>query len=196
MTTTKINEITHAVIGAAYSDMKSVPLLLSILVCAVTSVGQTHFYLEESFKHPVRIPAGVVSLLNDEVGKACSQETANGGTDVKAWFSASRISVNDNRSALILQSSKDCLNGADNVWFWVFLKTAQGYRLVLTGGAISVDVLRSKTHGLRDIETNVATARTNHMDIYKFNGSAYHARRCTEATPVDAKPKRVPCRTR
>jgi len=175
--------------------MKSIALLLSILVCAVTSVGQKHFYLEESFKHPARIPAGVVPLLRDQVKKDCPGEPVNAGTDVKAWFSGSRISVNDSRFALILQSSKGCLNGADNIWFWVFLKTARGYRLVLTGGAISVDVLRSRTNGLRDIETNVATARTNYMNIYKFNGSAYHARRCTEATPADAKPKRVPCRT-
>ncbi len=95
----------------------------------------------------------------------------------------------------VLKSGKECLNGVDNDWFWIFHKTGGEYRLALTGSAITVSVLKTRTHGLRDIETNAATANTNYSDIYKFSGSVYKARRCTEASPVTAKPKRVPCRT-
>jgi hypothetical protein len=49
---------------------------------------------------------------------------------------------------------------------------------------------------LRDIETNVATAQTNYMTIYKFNGSTYKAHVCTEAAMRERNPKphSVPCR--
>jgi hypothetical protein len=175
--------------------MKLLLFLILILLSAAQSVAQTHFYLDEPFKYPAKIPDGVVPLLRDEIKEACPGETVTRGTAVKSWFSASRINLNGDSSALILKSSKYCLTGADNNWFWIFLKTVRGYRLVLTAGTISVAVLRTKSHGLRDIETNVATARTNHMNVYRFNGSVYRPRICTEATPVEAKPKRVPCRT-
>jgi hypothetical protein len=175
--------------------MRSILISLSILLSAVSSAAQTHFYLDEPFKYPVGIPNNLVPLLRDEVKQSCRWETVDRGAGIKAWFSASRIDVGGRRSALILASSKGCLNGADNDWFWIFLKTPRGYRLVLKGGTLSVDVLRAKTHGLRDIETNVATAQTNYSNVYKFNGSVYKARRCTESSPYEAKPKPkiVPC---
>jgi hypothetical protein len=175
--------------------MKPTLFLILILLSAVSTAAQTHFYLDEPFKHPAKIPDSLAPLLRDEIKKTCRGETLSQGTDVKSWFSASRISVNGRRSAFILKSGKPCLTGADHDWVWVYLKTAQGYRLALFGGAISVDVLKTRTHGLRDIETNAATANTNFTEIYKFNGSVYRMRVCMEASPVEARPKRVPCRT-
>jgi hypothetical protein len=89
------------------------------------------------------------------------------------------------------------LNGVDNDWFWIFLKTGRGYRLVLTGGTISLTVRKSRTRGLRDIETNAATAQANYTDIYKFDDSVYKATTClqTDFFPAGQKPKPVPCRT-
>jgi hypothetical protein len=180
---------------AAYIAMKSTLLLVSILLSAVSSAAQTHFYLDEPFKHPANIPNNLMPLLREEIKKACPGETVNHETDVSSWFSASKINVNAHRPAFILTSSKHCLTGADNDWFWIFLKTSRGYRLVLKGGTISLDVLRTRTHGLRDIETNIAAGPTNYRNIYKFNGSVYKARRCMESTPIEARPKPVPCRT-
>jgi hypothetical protein len=175
--------------------MKLTLLLAVILLSAVSTAAQTHFYLDEPFKHPAKIPDGLVPLLRDEIKKVCRGETVSQGADVKSWFSASRISVSGHRSAFILTSGKPCLTGADHDWFWVYLKTTRGYRLALFGGAISVDSLKTRTHGLRDIETNAATANTNYTEIYKFNGLAYKIRVCMEASPVGARSKRVPCRT-
>jgi hypothetical protein len=161
------------------------------LFCGSSS-SQTHFYLDEPFKPAAKIPNGLVPLLRDEVNTTCSNDAEFQVTDVRSLFSASRITLN--RPAFILKSGHRCLTGVDNDWFWVYLRTRKGYRKVLTGGTISVDVLRSRSYGLRDIETNGATARTNYRRIYKFNGSIYNAVRCTESTPVEAKPQRVPCR--
>ena len=173
--------------------MRPTLLLVLILLPAVSTAAQTHFYLDEPFKHPAKIPDDLIPLLRDEIRKSCRDETVNQATDVKPWFSASRISVNGHRSAFILTSSKACLTGADHDWVWVFLKTARGYRLVLFGGAISVDALKTRTHGLRDIETNTAIPSTNFTEIYKFNGSVYKRRKCMEVSPVEARPERVPC---
>ncbi len=176
--------------------MKSILFLMAILLCATPLAAQTHFYLDGPFQHPAKIPDGLVPLLLGEIKSTCPRETVNQTTDVRSWFSASRITINNHRPTFIVKSNHHCLNGVDNDWFWIFRETARGYRLVLSSGTISLDVLQTKTRGLRDIETNVATAQTNYMTIYKFNGSLYKARVCTEAAMRERNPKphRVPCR--
>jgi hypothetical protein len=173
---------------------KSILLLILVFVSATSVVAQRHFYFDEPFKQPVKIPAGVLGLVRQEIERAHMCRLTR-TTKVSSWFSASRIDLSPRHTSIILKSVEGCLNGVDNDWFWIFLKTERGYRLVLTGGSISLDVLKNQSRGLRDIETNAATARTNYTNIYRFDGSVYKMSTCTEASPVGAKPEVVPCRT-
>ena len=174
--------------------MKSFFLLALFLFFATPSVSQTHFYLDEPFKHPAKIPDGLVPLLRTEIKSVCERDAEFQATDARTLFTASKITLSNSHFGFILKSGHHCLTGGSNDWFWVFLRTARGYRLVLTSGTISVDVLKTKTRGLRDNETNGATARTNYRDLYKFNGLVYKPYRCWESTPVEAKSQRVRCR--
>jgi hypothetical protein len=135
-----------------------------------------------------------VPLLRAEVKSVCLGDAAFQATDVRTLFQASRITLN-HRTAFILQSSHSCLTGADNDWFWVYLGVRKVYRKILNGGSINLDVLRTATYGLRDIETNLATAAVGVRKVYKFNGSVYKARVCSWAKLVGRNPKfrRVPC---
>ena len=163
---------------------------------AQRATGPRHFYLEEKFKYPVTIPSPVLRLLRLEAKRAnCALDAT---TDISHWFSASNIDVGVGPRAIVVQSDQMCLNGVDHNWFWVFLKTGRRYQLVLHGGTLSVNVLKTRAHGLRGIETNVATANTNYTRIYKFNGSVYKPHKCLEAAATGqgfAKPRRVDCRT-
>jgi len=165
-----------------------------MFVFAGPCVAQTHFYLDEPFKRPAEIPNGLLPMLRNQIKSVCPGDPAFQATDIRSLFSASRISLN-HRPAFILKSGHICLTGADNAWFWVYVKTAGRYRSVLTGGTISVDVLRARTHGFRDIETNMATAAFGFRKIYKFSGSAYEPRVCSESEMRERNPKphRVPC---
>jgi hypothetical protein len=176
----------------------SKPILLIglILLSGVPLMAQRHFYLEERFKRRAKIPRDVLSSMRQEIKRKhmCRIDET---TDISPWFSAARIDLGGRATALILASYQGCLNGVDNNWFWVFLKRQKRYRMVLTGGTLSLDVLRPTSFGLRNIETNVATANTNYTNVYKFNGSVYKARICSETAmfPENQKPKRVSCRS-
>jgi len=174
---------------------KPILLIIVILVFVAPSAAQKHFYLEDPFKRPAKIPEGLLPLLRSEIKSRCRDDATFQQTDVRTLFTASRIGLN-HRAALILKSDNSCLTGADNIWFWVFLRTLGGYRKILFGGTLSVDVLRDTTHGLRNIETNMATAAFGFGRVYKFNGSVYKARICTETDMGERNPKahRVPCR--
>ncbi len=175
--------------------MKSILLLAIFLLFAMPSAAQTHFYLDEPFKRPTTIPDGMASLLRDEIKSVCRGDAVFQGTDARSLFSASKISLSTYQSAFILKGSgHHCLTGVSTNWFWVYLRARRKYQKVLSASGISVDVLKNRTRGLRDIETNGATAQTNYKRMYEFNGSIYKLVRCLESTPLGARPKLVPCR--
>jgi hypothetical protein len=157
-------------------------------------IGQRSFYLDEAFKHPVKIPESVIQTLRQEAEKQCPQRIAGQGDDIRTWFSAAALDLNDDgRGDLIVTSKERCLNGADNDWFWIFRNTGRGYQLALKGGTFNVTLLRAKTHGFRDIETDGYTAAATYTNIYKFNGRAYKPRKCTATDNGTNKTERLPC---
>jgi hypothetical protein len=178
-------------------------LLKAILFASLVVVGaqQVHaqtqrFFLFEQprpFKHPAKIPRPILNVMRQELEgrRGCELRSS---TNLADWFFGSRIYLAPNRRAFILRSHKDCLNGADNDWFWIVLKTPRGYKPVLFAGTISVYVRSSKSQGLRDIETNAATAAIRFKDVYKYDGNVYKLTDCFEAQPFEAPLKPVPCR--
>jgi hypothetical protein len=150
--------------------------------------------LDDPFRQPVKIPAPVLQALRLEAEKSCPQLKTAQGDDVATWFSASTLDLDDDRRAdLIVKSDKGCLNGADHDWFWIFHNTGRGYQLVLSGGGIDVGLLRTTTHGLRNIETDVSTAAATYTKVYKFNGRVYQPWRCTATDNGTNKTERLPC---
>ena len=176
-----------------YLMTKAIRSILLLLMLSVPVAAQRHFDLE-SFTHPVRIPDALLPLLKLEIKSRCRGDAAFQSTNVRELFSALRINLND-RPSFILTSRHICLTGADNVWFWVFLQTRRGFRLVLWEGALGVDVLRNRTHGVRDLKVGHATAAAASTKIYKFNGAIYKPRACSfaELTGPHLKWHRTPC---
>src|SRR5881275_1714023 len=101
--------------------MRPILLLLSIFLSTVPLMAQRHFYLDEPFKHPAKIPSGLLPLLRDDVKSICHDDAAFQSTDVRSLFVASRITLN-NRPAFILRSGHHCLTGGDNDGFRVYIK--------------------------------------------------------------------------
>jgi hypothetical protein len=187
---------------------RSILLIVSILLLALPlaaqmktkshKIEQTDFDLDAPFKRPIKIHEAILQLLHQEIKKysLCGQGKHDRVSDIASWFSASAIDLNDDHHPdFFVKSYQGCLNGADNDWFWIFRNTGHGYRLALFGHTLYVYLLKTKTHGLYDIKTSMATAAYFFSDVYKFNGQVYKARVCTEAESSSGPPKwkRVPC---
>jgi hypothetical protein len=172
-------------------------LLVSIVAFASPLMAQRHIEFDGlNAPRLVPIPKPILGLLHEELERdthlprMCSVDKS---TDVSSWFSASRIDLGQRPRAYLVTPTKPCLTPVDYTRFWIALKTRNGYALVLQAGAIVLDALKTRMHGLRDLETNGATAATNYTAIYKFDGRAYKYYRCFQASPPDAKRQRVPC---
>ena len=165
-----------------------------LLLFAAPLAAQRHFHLDEPFQHPAKIPDRVLPLLRDEVKSTSCFDATLQSADVRSLFLASRIALN-HHPAYILKSGHPCLTGGDNDSFWIYLKTARSYRLVLASGTIAVDVLATRSNRLHDIAANMCTGAFCREEIYKFNGSVYKALVCRESEwQTRSKFHRVPCR--
>ncbi len=168
-----------------------------VLLCLVgfSTPAQKHFFFDqpEPFKRQINLPADVVQLLRHEIAgvPGCNEKPSS---QISPSFIGSRINLGAHRQTFIALAYDDCGHSADRFWFWILLKTAGRYRILLRAGTDSVHVRNARTHRFPDLETNVATAADNYTNIYKFDGTAYKVDMCTRTSFATRKTERVPCR--
>jgi hypothetical protein len=146
------------------------------------------------------LPAELLRQLireNAEDLQRCS-ETDGGEIDLRVYFAASALDVNrDGALDLIVQPEKYCLQGAHNTVFWVFVKTGRGsaakYQRVFTVRNDWMDVLKTTSHGFRDIRAAGHTAVEMHSIVWRHDGRRYRPAVCTTENLETNKSVRVKC---
>jgi hypothetical protein len=140
---------------------------------------QTKFGVEEEVEHPVDLPEDVLQILRRDERNQQSLSQGQSPNDIPAsWFVASQVRLNDDDLPdLIVTAADPRLLGANVAPFWVFRNTPQGHRLALSVSALSLEVLNTRTQRYRDIRATAATANKVLTTLFRFNGSAYRARR-------------------
>ncbi len=74
-----------------------------------------------------------------------------------------------------------CLLGANTAQMWVLRKTQTGFQIVLSQVGLGMNVLSTRTRGLRDIRVGAAVGGYADEIEYKFDGRSYQvARRTSE----------------
>jgi hypothetical protein len=151
-------------------------LALFIFILFSVAVNAQTFDSEKDIRKPVKIPAGILSLL-EKTGqvKSCLQNDGSGepAEFSASWFQAARIDLNNDRSAdYVVRNTKDCLNGPRAASWWIFRGSAKGFRQVFDDSVLLLTIKRTKTAGFYDIETE-----TTMMNIirnrWKFDGRKY-----------------------
>jgi len=133
---------------------------------------QTTFGLEGPRPdRPVEIPDAVLNLLKqDDHVSRCEPDAVV----AKKWFTASAINLNgDKLTDLVVLPVEGCLFGANIGPIWLFRQTSQGYELALVVDALGIEVLKTRSHGSRDIAVYAATGIEGFTTILKFNGTTY-----------------------
>ena len=139
---------------------------------------QRRFGIDVHVKKPTTIPEEVLrNLRTDERARACLQEGQDANSVDASWFVASVIHLGANNvDDLIVMPQNACLLGANIGPFWVYRKTPTGFGLVLVTNALGLEVLSTRTRGLRDIHASSATATKVSTKTFSFNGSRYQRR--------------------
>ncbi len=130
---------------------------------------------DEKFDNPVALPSCVKVLLSQDRDVRNVLDNPNPSPEeIPAdWFWASEIGRDqNNRRMLVVMGVKQML-GANTVRFWVFRWSAKSCELLLSWSAQSLEVLKTKTNGLDDIEASAGMLYGSFQDTFRFNGQKY-----------------------
>ena len=148
---------------------------------------QTRFGLEEAVLHPVPLPQAVLTILkdDDEVRSSrCVSEDDQASAISASWFEASQIHLDGPEEVdLLVKAKSGCLFGANIGPFWIFRGTPNGYKLVLNVSALGVDLLRTKTNGLRDVSAGAVAGGEAVSVTFKFYGQKYEQSQAETSAP-------------
>ena len=106
----------------------------------------------------------------------------------KDWFRASVVHLGPRTQSDLVVMGLGISLGPYSARFWVLRQTLQGYDLVLAIDTHDLELLQTRTNGLRDIETGLTTLSGRFTDIYRFDGQRYQKREPTEEKPTSRIP--------
>ena len=148
---------------------------------------QTSFSVEFDFDRPVPVNEAAKKALATAAGLAddLKQKHLEPKDLPDRWFTASRIHLGDGGQVGLVVMGSDGLM-ANNSPFWILRQTTAGYDLVLDTIAADLEVLKTKTNGLRDIEVaapiGIAYWGSNE---FQFDGHRYRlTKRISQTTGV------------
>ncbi len=143
------------------------------LIFVNAAFSQT-FLTENALRHPVKLPAGIVKLLekSEEVSN-CLKNYEQTDEYRASWFRAVKVDLTGGGSIdYLVKSHKECLYGPRAATFWIFRADSRGFRQVFTDSVIDLTIQRRKTRGFRDMETD--TTMVNIIrNTWKYNGRVY-----------------------
>jgi hypothetical protein len=137
--------------------------------------AQTRFGAEVKIERPVNLPPDVLRKLQlDGRNQIRLGKEGSPAQILASWFAASEIDLDgDEKRDLLVQAVEPRLLGANLVPFWIFRGMPNGYNLVLRVDTLSVELLRTKTRGCRDILSKQASARVVQSRTFAFDGRKY-----------------------
>lgn len=152
-------------------------IVLLCLFSARSSMSQTggeqSFSVDDGMGVTVQIPKRVMQLLQAQ--PLVKEYLANPDNDKQSMLDSFEAAAVDlakhGKTDFVVTNS--VFNGANTGPFWVFLKTNQGYKLVLFVTSLDLTIMKSRTKGLRNISAGTATAMSSNVDVYKFTGKKY-----------------------
>jgi hypothetical protein len=156
-------------------------------------VQEQSVFNEELEIDPIQRPAhltkaAISALSKDERVVSCLENEGLRPEQLPAnWFIASEIRLDGKggHDLIVLPgdrlpetppgepSQNVCLVGANTAQFWVLRKTRVGFTIVLSQIAHGLDVLQTKTNGLRDIRLNAVVGGYGDTIDYTFDGRSY-----------------------
>ena len=156
-------------------------LFLVLLVVAVQGQNgeyaheQTAFSQADPILHPVPLPPQVLKLLlqRSEVKANMVFASDSERAQPAQLFTASETHLGVLSKEDLVVAGHGAMSGADNDWFWVVRSAYKSPKVVLFAGGYSLEFMKAKTNGYRDIRSVWSSPSETETKIYKFDGIRY-----------------------
>jgi hypothetical protein len=127
---------------------------------------QTDFGADSGLERPIPVPEAALKALRNARLQATPDELSS------EQLQASEIHL-DGLSEVDLVVP--VLGGGHAAFFYILRPTSDGYQLIFDSGGDSMTVLRTRSHGYRDLQVEGITmaGKSVTMVIYRFDGHKY-----------------------
>ncbi|MGQ2966751.1 hypothetical protein [Methylophilus sp.] len=148
-------------------------LLITAAIVFLTSITAfaERFSIEESFTHPVKIPAAIQSRLNAEMG-----EDIKHCEDVRpdTRYEAQMVKLSQSLSAYLLKPTNFCLCGVYYCPVWLYqMQGTQARRIWSTPATGNLEIMPAKTNGYHQLKEFGGTAGHGYKSVWSWNGKQY-----------------------
>jgi len=163
--------------------------LILFLAVGLTALRTTAQQSQETFSHPpisfsaedakfpnaVPLPDCVRRLLasDEHVVNTLKYEHLSPEKLPADWFTSSERELGQSKGTYIVVMGASLMRGANINPFWIFRRSATSCDLLLSLGAHDLEVLKTRTNGLPDINIAAATAVRYFETQYRFDGHNY-----------------------
>jgi hypothetical protein len=164
------------------SQLISCALLLAFSAMCIQSKPQnatptpgehTWFTESERFEHPVLMPPNVFEVLRRRKEVAGTLDYVGGRQPKPSGFEATTLHIGNSDDDLLVRGIPP-VSGADNVWYWLVLRTqSESPKVVLWCAADSLEVMTTLTNGYKDIVCSWSSPSDTTEWKYHFNGNRY-----------------------
>lgn len=182
-----VPEVVHSCGLSGRDDMRFLFRLIASLIVgcsfAVVAMAQDHcvagddpdVFYEECFQKIVPIPREVIeAVLRTETGKQGLAGLDEGQRrEVGKLFRAREMNLGPRNEEDLVIIGEGRMSGVDNTWFWIVRLLPDHPLVVLWAGANSVDLLKSRTNGLRDVKSDWCSAAVCIAKTFHFEHGSY-----------------------
>jgi hypothetical protein len=136
---------------------------------------QTFFTEDEPLQQPVTLSSDVLRVLLKTKQAKVGLEDANDSAreNPARMFRAAGVHLSGSEKAGLVVIGIPPMRGADNCWFWIVRSTRRGPKVVLFAGGYSLELLRGKTNGFRNIRSTWSSPSETEESTYRFDGQRY-----------------------
>jgi hypothetical protein len=154
--------------------------LISLVVAVQGQSGesareQTAFSEADPIQHPVPLPPQVLKLLlqRPEVKGNMVFASDSERAQPAQLFTASATHLGALGGRDFVVTGHGAMTGADNDWFWVVRSAYKNPNVVLFAGGNSLELMKARVNGYRDIKSVWSSPSETGTKIYRFNGVRY-----------------------
>ncbi len=132
---------------------------------------------EESFPNSAPMPKSVLNALlatreGGDTNRIILQNFPD--KDPNQFFSADKVHLSSHEDVDYIVLGSFPLTGADCAWFWVVRSDKTHPKIILFANANSIELLKSRTNGFRNIRTVWSSASGDTVThVYHYDGARY-----------------------
>jgi hypothetical protein len=157
----------------AFTSISTLAFWISIGLASTPSREQSFFPEDLPLEHAVALPSNVLNVLlrAKEVKEAFEDQTSP--RDPHKLFRAANVQLSTPDTVAFVVIGSYPVSGADCSWFWIISCDHDTPKIVLWAQGNSIEVMRSKTNGYRNIRSNWSSASVSVTREYRYNRTKY-----------------------